>query len=196
MLCVSQFPTVNSIPCPCALISHSYAPYCNFLPLRNLELFSSSSQLLIAASTGLSFGQGAFSSMKPVHRESNLDVDYVISFKIPPDGIFACGREGDATLTSPRPNESNCSVQEADPVFGRRGAADGSTKWQRQLPDGICQGSGRESVRRCGLQIQVCCKIMFHKHNAKSWPESRTGCMVCDKSSPIRIPAKPSKTSP
>ena len=24
--------------------------------------------------------------MKPVHRESNLDVDYVISYKIPSDG--------------------------------------------------------------------------------------------------------------
>jgi hypothetical protein len=69
--------------------------------------------------------------MKPVHRESNLDVDYVISFKIPPDGIFARRIEGDATLTSPRPNESNRSVQEADQVFGRRGAPDGSTKWQR-----------------------------------------------------------------
>jgi hypothetical protein len=124
-------PTVTSIPCPCASISHSDAPYHNFLPLRNLELFSSSSQLLIAASTGLSFDQSAFSSMKPVHRESNLDVDYVISFKIPPDGIFARRIEGDATLTSPRPNESNRSVQEADQVFGRRGAPDGSTKWQR-----------------------------------------------------------------
>lgn len=69
---------------------------------------------------------------------------------------------GKAKLTSRRPNESNSPIQKADPLSGRRGVADGSTKWQRQLPSGLRESSGRESVRRCGISLQVCLKRVSH----------------------------------
>jgi hypothetical protein len=81
--------------------------------------------------------------MKPVHRESNLDVDYVISYKISSDGRYLpAGELGKAKLTPRRSNESSCPIQKADPLSGRRGFADRSAKWQRQLPSGLRESSG------------------------------------------------------
>lgn len=68
--------------------------------------------------------------MKPVHRESNLDVDYVISYKIPQDGTVSDKREMTLVLTSARQNEGDCSVQEADQNSSRRWSADRSAEWQ------------------------------------------------------------------
>jgi hypothetical protein len=80
--------------------------------------------------------------MKPVHRESNLDVDYVISYKIPPDGTVSASAMTRWMLTVYRPPKSDRPIQNLDPVADRRGVADRSAQWVRQFIAGLRQGRG------------------------------------------------------
>lgn len=122
--------------------------------------------------------------MKPVHRESNLDIDYVISYKIPADGPGPSTAMAGSMLTAYRPNKCHRPVQDLDPISGRGRLADGSTQWHRHFPPGLRQGWRRESIRGCCLQVEVSLRAFQCRAPAK--PQQNQGLAARRPTSPAR----------